>query len=455
MNYLDITKSILDNFVFTTINVKDFYWKDDILIAGNSQRFFDYFDHSFYNVNGNTFHNSEFINFLKKYKKPRNLSLNTAFLLKKKIILEVSFHPCSDSEFPHQIMKTHFFDKLLKDDKILKNMQDGNLFLLLNQGWEPQNFTEQTRRTDTIKNYYELFQMVIKEYNLPENSIIPMGGNVRGYEYEQKYDFKYCKINSIFDTFMEVESFKSIPDEPKLDLNYTFDEHLENIKKSENKLLRISRTPNALRNIMLYYLYKNNFTDDSIIEHTNFSTHGLENVFDVDKTLVNKIKNDIPLIASKLEGNKVIENYSNEVIPYDVYKNSIFTWCSTSLPEQIDRVYLSQSTFNPMLFYHPIVWHSQPFHIEYLKKFGYKSYDWLNDESSDLIEEPEYKTNYKKMKINFKNIENLMNMDRNTLIDTILENRSILEHNRKLLIQCNSIERIIKKFYEIVYETKV
>jgi len=49
----------------------------------------------------------------------------------------------------------------------------------------------------------------------------------------------------------------------------------------------------------------------------------------------------------------------------------------------------------------------------------------------------------------------LMNMDRNTLIDTILENRSILEHNRKLLIQCNSIERIIKKFYEIVYETKV
>ena len=171
MNYLDITKSILDNFVFTTINVEDFYWKDDILIAGNSQRFFDYFDHSFYNVNGNTFQNSEFINFLKKYKKPRNLSLNTAFLLKKKIILEVSFHPCSDSEFPHQIMKTHFFDKLLKDDKILKNMQEGNLFLLLNQGWEPQNFTEQTRRTDTIKNYYELFQMVIKEYNLPENSI--------------------------------------------------------------------------------------------------------------------------------------------------------------------------------------------------------------------------------------------------------------------------------------------
>ena len=41
-----------------------------------------------------------------------------------------------------------------------------------------------------------------------------------------------------------------------------------------------------------------------------------------------------------------------------------------------------------------------------------------------------------------------MNMDRNKLIDKLKENKETLEHNRNLLIQCKSIERIITKFYE-------
>ena len=101
-----------------------------------------------------------------------------------------------------------------------------------------------------------------------------------------------------------------------------------------------------------------------------------------------------------------------------------------------------------MLFYHPIVWHSQPYHIECLKKYGYKTYDWIFDESADSVDEYEWKNDYIKLRNNFKDISNVMNMDRNKLIDKLKENKETLEHNRNLLIQCKSIERIITKFYE-------
>ena len=135
----------------------------------------------------------------------------------------MSFHPCTDSLTPHQTIKTHLFDKLLQDKMLIDKLKNGSLFILLYQGWEPQNFTEKTREQDTIENYYEILQMVFKEYGIPNNSIIPMGSNARGYEYESKYDFKYKKVHSIFDNFMEVESFLSLPDELTLDLNYSFD----------------------------------------------------------------------------------------------------------------------------------------------------------------------------------------------------------------------------------------
>ena len=458
MNYKSIVKYILDNFVFTTLNTEFKYPYEETefgnkipnnVISGESQRFYDFFDHTFFKVGNDYFHNKEIINFLKEYKRPQKLEYDLAMMSNKKVILEMSFHPCSDSLTPHQTIKTHLFDKLLQDKILINKLKNGSLFILLYQGWEPQNFTEKTREQDTIENYYEILQLVFNEYGIPNNSIIPMGSNARGYEYESKYDFKYKKVHSIFDNFMEVESFLAIPDELTLDLNYSFDEHISNIKKSNRSILRISRTYNKFRNHMLYFLYKNNLQNKSILEHKEFDTSQTIDVFgNVDNRVVETIENNLPLVASQYEKNKQVNNYSNQVIPYDVYKNTIFTWCSSSLPEQIDKVYLSQSTFNPILFYHPIVWHAQPYHIKCFKNSGYKTYDWLFNESIDNIDEHEWKNNYVKLRSNFKDVQSVMNMDRNKLIDKLIENKDTLEYNRNLLIKCNSVERIIRKFYE-------
>ena len=48
-----------------------------------------------------------------------------------------------------------------------------------------------------------------------------------------------------------------------------------------------------------------------------------------------------------------------------------------------------------------------------------------------------------------------MNMDKDYLIDLMWDNRDTLQHNRDLLIECRSTERIIRKLYEIVNETRI
>ena len=49
----------------------------------------------------------------------------------------------------------------------------------------------------------------------------------------------------------------------------------------------------------------------------------------------------------------------------------------------------------------------------------------------------------------------VMNMDKDYLIDLMWDNRDILQHNRNLLIECKSIERILTKLYEILNETEI
>ena len=69
-----------------------------------------------------------------------------------------------------------------------------------------------------------------------------------------------------------------------------------------------------------------------------------------------------------------------------------------------------------------------------------KTYDWLFDESADSVDEYEWKNDYIKLRNNFKDISNVMNMDRNKLIDKLKENKETLEHNRNLLIQCKVLK---------------
>ena len=144
--------------------------------------------------------------------------------------------------------------------------------------------------------------------------------------------------------------------------------------------------------------------------------------------------------------------YSNETIPVDVYYNSIFSWASTSLTDRFDQVFINASTFNPILHYHPILWHGQKHTTKWFKDFGFKSYEWLfeneskADDTDSLVE---------RLILNTQDIMNVMNMSNDELYNRIKDNKDTLVHNRNLLIRCKSIDRIVTQIYEMIYETEI
>jgi len=58
----------------------------------------------------------------------------------------------------------------------------------------------------------------------------------------------------------------------------------------------------------------------------------------------------------------------------------------------------------------------------------------------------------KKWNMNIQQIHKIMKTPTETLINLIIENRDVLEHNQNLLYKCESINRMLTKFYGIINE---
>ncbi|OUW60729.1 MAG: hypothetical protein CBD63_02990 [Candidatus Pelagibacter sp. TMED203] len=473
MTYIDKVKHILDNYNFCT------YQEDirfgDVDIANPSTYFWRLFTQHFYQIphTNSIFHDKELFNFLRNYDYKDEFDLKTCLERDKKFILQMDLHPATSHNKPFELIKTKFFDYLFSKKEIIESMKSGKMTLFLYQGWEAENYTISWWPDDKYKTFYHMIEDVLQEYGLSYSSIVVLNSNVKLYNHKHN-------VNIIYDNAMEMNSFKrgvsgteygiKIKD---FDETYSVDDYLDKVKNSKYRLLRISRTPQHLRDKMLYFLYKSNFHNKSVIEHRYYDKNNiiddskffqkakkyckqnnlieLIDLFDydkIDKNILNNIDKDIPLMGSpyeKKQGYHKLHLHPNSPIPFDVYENTIFTWASTSLPDQDDKVFLNQSTFNPILNYHPVIWHGQKHTTKWFKYFGFKSYEWLFEnetkaDDTDCIAE--------RFVLNMQDVIRVMNMSDDELYNRIKDNKDTLQHNRDLLFECKSIERIITKFYE-------
>ena len=472
MNYINILKDIIDNFYVTTFP-RDFTLNSTFVCGRGRVLKDEWLNPDFYKFGGvhmnsdKTFHRKDVVDFLKNYKRLNTGNFRNAMKSGKKVIMEMEMHGVTDYPESYSIFKQTFFDKLFKNKEILKRMREGKFFIFLYYGWEADDFRNPERPADKYRNWYEMFRSVLIDYELPTNSIIIAQSNLLGYENEKNYDFRGVKPSVIFDNITEFQPFKSVARNDKLNVDYPIEEHFINLRKSKHTLLRIHRTWHPYRDNMLYYLYKKNYINDSLVQHRVFEEEGIpssHNFFDykTDYEVLDKIKNDIPIKSSQYEKSLVIDSnnhivykkgehhISNEPIDNSVYEDSVFSWVNPSLPDKKNYIFINQSTFSPILHYHPILWFGHTHLIKYFKKYGYKSFDWLFDESYD-----ELTSDLDKFKANAKQIDKVMNMDKDYLIDLMWDNRDTLQHNRDLFIECKSIERIITKLHGIINETRI
>ena len=500
MKYTHILKDLIDNFYITTYP-KDFTLESntfgyDKVIEGDAQVVCgrgrvlkdEWLNLDFYKFGPNhiqtdkTFHRKDVVDFLKGYKRLNTGSFQNAMKSNKKVIMEMEMHGVSEHPNSYSLFRINFFDKLFRNKEVLRKMQEGKFFIFLYFGWEADDFRKDEKPADKYRNWYEMFRSVLIDYKLPTNSVIIAQSNLLGYENEKKYDFKGVKPNVIFDNVTEFQPFKSVARNDKLNIDYPIEEHFKNLRKSKHTLLRIHRTWHPYRDNMLYYLYKNNYINESLVQHRVFEKEGIpeaHNFFDyrgrvedlsekskdvvlTHHNIIKQISKDIPIKSSEYEKSLVIgsndhivynkgeHHISNEPIDNSVYEDSLFSWVNPSLPDKKNYIFINQSTFSPILHYHPILWFGHTHLIKHFKKYGYKSFDWLFDESYD-----ELTSDLDKFKANAKQIDKVMNMDKDYLIDLMWDNRDTLQHNRDLFIECKSIERIITKLHGIINETTI
>jgi len=476
VNYINILKDIIDNYYVTTYS-RDFKLEPntfgyDKVIENDSMNICnrgrvlrdEWLNPNFYKFGSKyiqsdeTFHRKDVVDFLRSYKKLNTGSFQDAMKSGKKVIMEMEMHGVQEHPESYTMFRVNFFDKLFKDKEIVKRIKEGRFFIFLYYGWEADDFRKSEKPADKYKNWYEMFRSVLIDYKLPTNSIVIAQSNLLGYKNEKEYDFKGVKPNVIFDNITEFQPFKAVAKNHKLNINYPIEEHFKNLRKSKHTLLRVHRTWHPHRDNMLYYMYKNNYIGKSLVQHREFEKECVQHhsnfyKYDVDHKVLDKIKKDIPIQATDYEKNLELEkkhHISNEPIDNSIYEDSALSWVSTSLPDKKNYIFINQSTFSPILHYHPILWLGHTHLIKYFKKYGFKSFDWLFDESYD-----ELTSELDKFKANTKQIDKVMNMDKDYLIDLMWDNRDTLQHNRDLLIECKSIERIITKLYGILNETKI
>lgn len=462
-------RDILDNFVFTTINQDFNYFEDFQGIPIANQNFYlnELFNYQKYQIkDSDKFYQSDvFRNILKDREIPECIPWPNALDSEKKLILQMTLHP---GRHHFDRMKTLFFDKILTD-KVVHRLQNKTMYLFLYFGFEADSFSSDEFYTfGKYKNYYEMFDSIFDEYNLPKNSIIILSSNCLGKEQEKSYyQGTENKLATIFDNVYEAKTFTEVKGDVNLD--YTFDDYIKNVKNCNLKMLRTSRTQHYLRDIMLYWLTNSKNLDTTLVEQNKFYNNDLfwnklgeikklaydknytnKHLFDFNKTLMNRIENSLPLVASDYEKSTPVPKdriYSNEVIPHDIYTKTMFSWVSTSIPDRFTQVFINSSTFNPILYYHPLAWNGNPYTVESFKKDGFKSYDFLFDETYDNIE-----WDIERLFLSILDIERVLSIPKKDLIDILIENKDVMEHNRNLLFECKSVTRIIKKLHNYICE---
>jgi hypothetical protein len=188
-----------------------------------------------------------------------------------------------------------------------------------------------------------------------------------------------------------------------------------------------------------------------------------DSIISFDKKL---ITNEIPLLFEKepllkekfdLLPNKVIadrediENtngyeHENENLFLDSYISIV-----TETSFYIDNDFISEKIWKPLYQFHPLIVVGRPHLLKYLREIGFKTFDWLIDETYDTIED-----NDLRMETIIKEIKKLNELKLDEIQLIIKQNFDKLEHNHTLLNnfgkQTDRIEEfIIKKIKEDNY----
>jgi hypothetical protein len=165
-----------------------------------------------------------------------------------------------------------------------------------------------------------------------------------------------------------------------------------------------------------------------------------ESLISFDKTL---ITNEIPNLFIQRPDIKIkFNNLPDKVIAdredientngYQHENEDLFLQSYISIVTEtsfyIDNDFISEKIWKPLYQFHPFIVVGRPHLLKYLREIGFKTFDWLIDETYDTIED-----NDLRMELIVKEIKKLNDIPIYELDNIIKLNFNILKHNHDLL----------------------
>lgn len=205
------------------------------------------------------------------------------------------------------------------------------------------------------------------------------------------------------------------------------------------KFLSLNRRLNIQRFLLLINLYNDIQNNSSISFDKNLIIEDLEKILNKndfpnflnenEKSLFNNAKEKFDLLPQNrfIDTEKLNSTNGYDHTAWSPFKDS---WISlvteTSFFHQND--FLSEKTWKPIWYFQPFIVTGRPYTLKYMKELGYKTFDWLFDESYDLI-----LNNGERIDFIIKEIKRVNAIPFEELKELILNNRETLIHNHNLL----------------------
>ncbi len=233
---------------------------------------------------------------------------------------------------------------------------------------------------------------------------------------------------------------------------YRYDEGItqpsqRTIKKKYITFNRITGNSRVYRSLFVAELQKRNLLWFGHVSYSkNCPVHGdfsknLLTAVEENKINIDQAKQSITLIES-IDNQLRIDSINNEFIKNDsmtlgplqkLMESFVYVVTETCFWET--KKHLTEKIFKPIVAKQPFILLGCANNLEYLKSYGFKTFDAWWDESYDNIQDP-----IARLQAVVDQIENICKLDNETLQNTLVEMQSVLDHNYNLFYSQDFID---------------
>jgi hypothetical protein len=211
---------------------------------------------------------------------------------------------------------------------------------------------------------------------------------------------------------------------------------LPGLKKSHREFVFNSLTLSGLVDKSIVSIYNVDNVDQRLQWGFDYQTAVLEKN---DLEEFSKIKNNNEISSTAVDTIKYksgLSAWASSLVPWKIYENSYYSLVTESNADGYN--FITEKTAKPLLAKRLFVVFSSQYHLATLKKWGYKTFSDVIDESYDL--EPDYN---KRMRMAWEQVEYLATLDPNTVLAQLTP---VFEHNHQLILDRASVYHKIKDF---------